>query len=180
MAFALRCPDCRKAFKWNPAKDYPDHCILCGADMATDKSEDDTVIVMPAFLSAKTKSVDQVGRDLMDSSIVRAEKAAEMAGVPVSEMSDMKITDLKSTQHEGSVAHVPVQNAVTQAMDAINARGGQVGWQGSQGVEYSGAVQTGPFPNMGAKMRTMIHQKNGSISERPGLETTAPNYVRRG
>ena len=180
MAFALRCPDGRKAFKWNPLEAYPDECPLCGAVMASDKSDDDNVIVMPAFLSAKTKSVDKVGRDLMDSSIVRAEKAAEMAGVSVSEMSDMKVTDLKSTKHEGSVAMPQVVNEVTQHMDMINARGGAVGWQGANAVEYSGAVQTGPHPNVGAKMRTMIHQQNGMVSDRPALETTQPGYRIRG
>jgi hypothetical protein len=178
MAFALRCPECRKTFKWEPTKPDPRFCPLCDADMGEPPDAD--VISIPAFLSAKTKATDKVYRDHESASMVRVEKAAELAGVPVSEMASLKITDIKGGTHEGDIAAMPVVNAVTQQMDAINARGGQVGWQGTAGVEYSGAVQQGPFPNMGAKMRTAIHQANGSVSDRPGLETQQPGYRYRG
>ena len=177
MAFALRCPECRGTFRWDPKK-YARYCLLCEADFGPERPDDE--IVMPAFLSAKTRATDQVGRDLMDSSNVRAEKAAEMLGVPVSEMSDMKVTDLKSTKHEGMVAMPQVVNEVTQRMDAMQKMGLPVGFgAGPTGAEYSGAVASGPFPNVGAKMRSMIHAANGAVSERPGLETQQPGYVRR-
>ena len=178
MAFGLRCPDCRKSFRYDPLAGHPRFCPLCKADMGEDK--DDDVISIPAFLSAKTRSKDQVYRDIETSSQSRAEKAAEMAGVPVSEMSDMKITNLRSTKHEGEVAIAPVVNDVTRQMDMINARGGNVGWQGSNAVEYSAAVQTGPHPNMGAKMRSALQRANGMVSDRPGLETQQPGYRIRG
>ena len=178
MAFALRCPDCRGAFKWDPLKKYPRNCKLCGADFGEERADDD--IVMPAFLSAKTRATDQCARDMMDSSITRAEKAADMLGVPVSEMSDMKVTDLKPTKHEGDVAIAPVVNEVTQRMDAMAARGLPVGFgAGPTGAEYCTAVASGPFPNVGAKMRSMIHAANGSVSDRPALETQQPGYVPR-
>ncbi|MDE2099017.1 MAG: hypothetical protein KGL39_17315 [Patescibacteria group bacterium] len=146
--------------------------------MGEPKSND--VISIPAFLSARSRSIDQVYRDTERSSQVRAEKAAEMAGVPVSDMSDLKITDLRTNTYEGDMAIKPVVNAVTQQMDMINARGGAVGWQGSNGVEYSQAVQTGPHPNMGAKMRSAIQRANGMVSDRPALETQQPGYRIRG
>ena len=178
MAFALRCPDCRKAFKWEPSKPTPRYCPLCSADMGEEK--DDNVVCLPAFLSAKTKANDQVYRDTEAASINRMEKVAELTGTPVSELSDMKITNLRDGRHEGEMSAIPVVNEVTQAMDAINARGGNVGWQGANGAEFSGAVQSGPFPNQGAKVRSMIHQMNGAVSDRPGLETTQPGYRIRG
>lgn len=178
MAFALRCPDCRKTFRHDPHDKFPRYCPLCNADMGEEK--DDDVIYMPAFLSAGTKATDKVYRDHESASIVRAEKAAELAGVPVSEMSDLKITNIKGGTHEGDIAAVPVVNEVTRHMDMVNARGGQLGWQGSNGAEYSTAVQTGPFPNMGAKMRSAIHAKNGAVSDRPALETQQPGYRYRG
>ena len=175
MAIAWRCPECRKTFRWNTDAKLPRYCPLCEADMGEERPDDE--ICMPAFLSAKTRSVDQVGRDIMDSSEVRAQKAADMLGVPVSEMSDMKITDLRPTKHEGSVAVAPVVNDVTQRMDQMASMGLPVGFgAGPTGAEYSGAVASGPFPNVGAKMRSMIHQANGSVSDRPALETQAPGY----
>ncbi|MFA5897703.1 MAG: hypothetical protein WC829_01190 [Hyphomicrobium sp.] len=178
MAFALRCPDCRGKFPWEPQQAYPRYCPLCSADLGEEK--DDSVVSLPAFISARTKANDQFYRDTERASEVRAEKAAELAGVPVSELSDMKITDLRPTTHEGAIAAPPVVNEVTRHMDMINARGGAVGWQGSNGMEYSGAVQAGPYPNAGAKMRTLVHQANGAVSDRPALETLAPGYRIRG
>lgn len=178
MSFALRCPDCRKAFKWEPTKATPRFCPLCDADMGEEK--DDSVISIPAFLSARTKATDKVYRDTESASQVRAEKAAEMAGVSVSDMAALKITDMRDNAHEGEISAVPVVNDVTRQMDLIQARGGQAGFAGSAGSEYSSAVQTGPFPNMGAKMRSAIHAANGSVSERPALETQQPGYRYRG
>lgn len=178
MAFALRCPDCRQAFKWEPTKPDPRHCPLCQADLGEPPA--DNVIAIPAFLSAKTKAGDAIYRQAEAASQVRAEKAAELAGCDVSEMASLKITDMRSTTHQGDVAAVPVVNEVTRQMDAVNAMGGAMGWQGSTGSEYSGAVQSGPFPNVGARMRSAIHQANGAISNRDALETQQPGYRIRG
>lgn len=176
MAFALRCPDCRKSFRQNPSEPWPSACPLCGAFMGEEK--DDAVVCLPAFLSAKSKANDQVYRDIESSSEKRMHMAAEMAGVSASEMTDLKITDLRPTVTPGAIAAPPVSNAVTQHMEMINARGGQFGWQGANASEYSSAVQTGPSPNAGAKMRSFIQQQNG-MPETPALETLQPGYRRR-
>lgn len=140
MAFALRCPECRKSFKWEPLKEHPRYCPLCDADMG--EMPDDNVISLPAFLSPKTKAADAVYRQAEAASVVRAEKAAELAGCDVSEMSSLKITNMKDHKHQGEVAAVPVVNAVTQQMDAINARGGNFGF-GSNGSEFAAGIATG-------------------------------------
>ena len=178
MAFALRCPECRKAFKWMPSEPEPRFCPLCEADLG--EPADDNVICLPAFLKPSTKNNDALYREFERSSEVRMEKAAEMAGVSKSEMSDLKVTNLLTDKGEGSIAAPPVVNEVTRHMDMLAARGAQVGWQGSNGAEYSAGVQAGPFPNVGAKMRTMIHQQNGMVSDRPALETQQPGYRIRG
>ena len=141
MAFALKCPECRKAFKWEPSKPEPRYCPLCDADLG--EPPDDNVISLPAFLSPKTKAADNVYRQAEQASVVRAEKAAELAGCDVSEMSSLKITNMKDHKHQGEVAAVPVVNAVTQQMDAINARGGQFGFSGSNGAEFAAGIATG-------------------------------------
>ena len=178
MAFALRCPDCRGKFPWTVNKRYPRHCPLCDADLGEPVADD--VISIPAFWSAKSKSVDNVYRDIERSSEVRMEKAAEMTGLPVSDFNDLKVTNLRPTKHQGDIAVAPVVNDVTRQMDLIKANGGMAGWQGANAVEYSQAVQTGPHPNMGAKMRSALQRANGMISDRPAIETTQPGYRVRG
>lgn len=169
MAFALRCSECRKAFKWEPLKAHPRYCPLCQADLGEEKP--DNVICLPAFISPKTRANDQVYRSIEQS----AEKRAELADDP-----SLKITNMRDNVHEGEISAMPVVNEVTKAMDAINARGGQVGWQGQNGAEFSSAVQSGPYPNQGAKMRSMIQRENGMVSDRPALETQQPGYRVRG
>lgn len=169
MAFALKCPECRKSFKWEPSKPDPRHCPMCDADMGEPPA--DNVIAIPAFLSAKTKAGDAIYRQAEKASEHRAEKAAEMAGCDVSEMSSLKITDMRSTKHQGDIAAVPVVNDVTKQMDAINARGGQFGF-GANGSEFaagtaSGAVTVngvttqGIVPRAGAKALGAIQRSYG-------------------
>ena len=178
MAFALRCPECRQAFKWDATKKFPRYCLLCKADFGDEKPDDE--ICMPAFLTARNKSVDQVYRDTENASIVRMEKAAEMLGVPVSEMSDMKVTNLNSTKHEGDIAMPQVVNEVTQRMDAMAAQGMPVGFgAGPNGAQLSAGVASGAYPNSGLRTMLKVREANGCVSDRPAIETQAPGYVRR-
>ena len=169
MAFALRCPECRKSFKWEVSKPDPRYCPLCNVDLG--EPPDDNVISLPAFLSPKTKAADNVYRQAEDASVVRAEKAAEMAGCDVSEMSSLKITDMRSTKHAGDIAAVPVVNEVTKQMDAINQRGGNFGF-GANGAEFAAGTATGAVtvngvttqgiePRAGAKTLGVIQRSLG-------------------
>jgi endogenous inhibitor of DNA gyrase (YacG/DUF329 family) len=159
MAFALRCPECRKAFKWEVSKPDPRYCPLCSADLG--EPPDDSVISIPAFLSAKTKANDKVYRDIEASSVVRMEKAAEAAGVPVSEMSDLKITNMRDNGREGDIAAVPVVNDVTRQMDALNAKGGQMGFGSQSGPEFAAGIATGAVTVNGVTTHG-IHPRAGA------------------
>jgi 3-deoxy-D-manno-octulosonic acid (KDO) 8-phosphate synthase len=161
MAFALRCPECRQAFKWEPTKPDPRHCPLCEADLG--EPPGDNVIAIPAFLSAKTKAGDAIYRQAEAASEVRAEKAAELAGCDVSEMSSLKITDMRSTKHAGDIAAMPVVNDVTRQMDAVNARGGQFGFAGGNGAEFAAGISTGTV--------TVDGQTTHGIEPRAGAKT---------
>ena len=182
MASKLRCPACRVKFAWDPSKGFPEYCPneACTTRIAHDRADDD--VVMPFVRStAKSRSIDNVYREMETASAHRAQQAADLAGVPVSEMSDLKITDLRPTRHEGDVAAVPVNNEVSRLIDR-----GVGGWQGGQGSEYGGAVSTGPFPNAGAHMRTQLQERHGrvthgaGVSDRPANEVLQPGYRRRG
>jgi hypothetical protein len=129
--FRVRCPGCRGAFPWDPAVDLPERCPLPGCDYVEPpkrRDEDGVIVISAPFIgSAKTKATDGCYRELEKSSEVRAQMAAEMAGVPVSEMSHLKVTNIRDTK-EGEVAAMPVVNDVTRQMDCIKAMGGKVGF----------------------------------------------------
>lgn len=183
MSCTLRCPECRKKFSWDPQLPWPKACPFpaCAVEMDNDRADDD--IVMPFISAAKHRATDDVYRQMEKGSEVRAQHAANMAGVPVEDMASLKITDLRPTKHAGDIAAPEVRNPVTEFMGANPGIGG---FQGSNGVGYSGAVQSGASPNAGAKMRTVLQGMHGertgdaAISDRPAVETTAPGYRRRG
>ena len=169
MAFGLKCPECRKTFKWEPSKPDPRHCPRCQADLG--EPPDDTVINLPAFLSPKTKASDAVYRQAETASEHRVQQAAALAGCDPSEMSALKITDMRSTKNPGDIAAVPVVNDVTKQMDAINARGGNFGF-GANGAEFAAGTATGAVtvngvttqgiePRAGAKTLGVIQRAMG-------------------
>ncbi len=179
----LVCPDCRKKFPWERDTAFPRFCPLCSSDIGTDCADDE--IVMPFIRSsvrtAQAQSADDVYRQMERGSEQRTEMAASHLGVPTSEMSDLKLTDLKDASRPGEIAAVPVNNAVSQVMAQ-----GVGGFRGADGLGYSASVQTGAFANAGAKMRTVLHahhtdlSRGSAVCDRPALETTQPGYRRRG
>src|ERR1035437_188734 len=91
-AFVLKCPVCEKKFKYDVTDGWPDFCPLCSHRMGNDRPDDE--IVMPAFLSQRSKNNDKVARDIMDGSETRVDLAASMAGTSREDMAGLKITDL--------------------------------------------------------------------------------------
>ena len=172
----LRCTLCRETFPWDIANGYPGECPICHQHIGHDREDDD--IVMPSIAAARevTKRTDQVYRDIEKGSELRAQIAAEQAGVPVSEMSGLKITDLKPTIHPGAVAAPPLP----QHLQNVGR------FQGTDGSQYSPQVMTGPEPNAGARARTALQNFHGdltrghAVTDAPALETQQPGYRRRG
>ena len=145
----VQCPQCAQKFH---SKSVFGICPHCGYEA---EEPDDTVIPMPSLRSATTKATDKVYRDMETSSIHRAEQAAAMAGVPVSEMSHLKITNLRDNVQIGETYAMPVKNAVTDQMDFMRARGGQVGFV--DGSSFSANVNQGFAPRAGAKVLDNIN-----------------------
>ncbi len=154
MAVVLRCPACREKFKYDVVKGWPDNCPLCKTDINNYRADDD--IVCPAFLSPKSKSNDAVARQIMDGSETRMHLAAAAAGVPASEMASLKITDIND-RNDSEVSHVKEVNAVSQHMDAMQARGMPVGFGApvdaasiaSGDITVNGKVTKGIAPRAG-------------------------------
>jgi hypothetical protein len=176
MACVLKCPECRGKFPWDPTKPHPKTCPLCDHYIGIDRADDD--VVMPAFLSGKTKRVDMVYDSMVRGSEMRAEKVANDYGGSKAE-SGMVMTNMRDGMREGDIAAPPVNNAITQFMDQTKVGGFQ-----GDGLGYSSQVATGFAPNQGARMRTVLQNTHGAhggaVSDRPALETIQPGYRRRG
>lgn len=197
MAVIYRCPQCRQKFKWDITKSEPTRCHAespCGYEY---RELEDDVIVMPAFLSARSKANDAVARQVMDASEQRVHQAAELAGCSASDMAGLKITNL--TDDKGAQYGVKDEkNAVTDMMAA--APQGPFGFNQNSGVGFSGDVATGNYANAGARMQQAVrstHTRNVSLqygvneqgrtvaprtdvmSDRPAKELENAGYRRR-
>lgn len=146
--YRLQCPKC--TWKFYALSLYPDCCPRCAYEYEPDPG--DNVISMPTIRTAVNNSLDKVYRAEEAASEKRAEQAAEMAGVPVAEMSGLKITNMRDNMREGDIAAVPVQNEVTRQMDRMSAAGMPIGFQA--GIPATGA------PSTGAQVLGAIQRRN--------------------
>ena len=165
--FQIRCPGCRKPFPWDPAIDLPERCPLKGCGYVAQKRDPEVdengeiVIAAPFLRSQKTSRTDASYRELETSSEARAQLAAEAAGVPVSEMSHLKVTNIRDNLKPGEIAAMPVVNDVTRHMDRMRAMGNSVGFGGpadttstaTGAITVNGQVIQGIQPRAG--MRAM-------------------------
>lgn len=183
----LKCPDCAETFKWPAQDNWPKFCPYCRADVS---QGDDSVISMPFISSAKAKSPDAVYRAMENGANHRAAVAAEMTGQPVSEFSDLKITDMKDNLREGDTANIGISpdNEVAKVMAQNPQQFGNIAAPNFAArdalIAQSAGVATGPFANAGAKMQNMIRQQHSKYvpqgqSDLPALETQSPLYRRR-
>jgi hypothetical protein len=168
----LICNDCRTRIPFDDGQ-WPDACPGCGRDTSLPVTDE---IALPAFISPKKAATDKVYRDMERASEVRAQQAADILGVPASDMSALKITDLND-RRDAEIAAPSVNNAVTQRMEEMRARGMPTGF-GAQ-VDF-GAVSSGPAPNAGAHARVRLQRALPPVAMAPEpLEVTQPGYRRR-
>ena len=177
MAILLKCPICRQKFKYDVSDGWPDECPICKTDINNRRDDDD--VVVPNILSFKTKNNDKVARDIMDGSETRAELAASMAGVPASEMSSLKVTNLND-RNDTLHSAVEVRNEVTQRMEAMQAAGLPTGFGTNAADAMGRAAQahTGDAPYAGLRTMKNLQSKLAPIGQAPlPLQITDnPNY----
>lgn len=173
----LRCPVCRDKFKYDVADGWPDFCVLCKSDI--NNRVPDNVVTVPAFLSQKSKNNDKVARDIMDGSETRAGLAAAMAGVPVSEMSSLKITDLND-RNDTQFSAPEVRNPVTERMDAMSRAGLPTGFgtNAADAMARAAAAHTGDAPYAGLRERNRMQRLLPPIGQAPLPKQISdnPNY----
>lgn len=184
----LRCPGCRGRFPWQTDSSWPRYCPLCGMDSSMD---DKPEVAAPAILSSpKTKAAEFTYRAMEEGSEYRAKLAAAQLGVPESEVSDLKITNMNDRQRYGDAPVASPNNEVTRAM-AVSPMQNSMGitnW-GMQSspqaaMSLAASAHTGPHAYAGAKAQQSIRQlhaaNGGVVTEAPSLEVLARNGAGRG
>lgn len=158
MPVRLKCPDCRQVFRWETADKWPNHCPMCGSDINNDRADDDVVMpfITSSQLSERTRASDNVYKQMEKGAEVRAEMAAAHLGVSASDVSDLKITNLRDARNPGEIAAPPVVNDVSKIMDR-----GIGGFQGQNGAEFAAGTKVGHYPNAGAKAVASLHRMLG-------------------
>jgi hypothetical protein len=176
VAVNIRCPFCKTKFPWAAKTDpYPKFCPECGEKVGHDRANND--VVVPNILAFSTRCQDGVYKAMEKASEQRVYEAAEMAGCDASEMSGLKITNMRDNMREGDIAAIPVNNEVTRQMEAINARGGGFGFGGGAdaGIGYSGQV-TQAFRQAHADRMAGHLAGSQVVSDMPANEVRSPAY----
>jgi hypothetical protein len=176
----FRCPSCRDVFPM-PDGAWPETCPACGYDTSIPDREE---VQLPAFLSPRVASEDRLYRDVERGSEQRVHLAAEAAGCDASDMASLKITNLQTGK---GAEPIPVpQNPVTQRMAEMEARGMPTGFGAASAGLLAGAqVQSGHYPNAGARFQTHLRNYHGQLTnytatgDNPSVEVMQPGYRRR-
>jgi hypothetical protein len=110
-----------------------------------------------------------VYRAMENGANARAEMAAEHMGVPTSEMSAMKITDMKDNAIAGEMSVKTATNEVSRIMQSNPGIGGHQA--ASVGAHYAAQTRNGPFAGAGEQARQGIvanHNRTAARVERAG------------
>lgn len=173
MAYSIRCPVCREKFPWIPTDGFPEECpnTGCKSRIAHDRADDD--IVLPFIRSsAKTKAVDGMYRQMEEGSEFRAQAAAAELGVPASEMSSLKITNMQDNLRPGDMAAKEVtaaNNTVVRHMEATGVGGFQQNGAGfasgtsTGAINVNGKIVQGIEPRAGARTMSRIQRLSGKM-----------------
>jgi len=123
-----RCPECSGKFRWlhHPSDaPPPDRCPLCHAWVSEDEPPEQIFVPKAPMIkkSLMAKSWDQTARAIEEASIQRAKMVADEFGVPESEVSHMKITNMRepNEMREGDTAVIssPIPQGQTRQSGAL-------------------------------------------------------------
>lgn len=185
-----RCPACDGIFVYDhhpsiETDPLPDDAA-CPHCQFVAESDYPAAIVAPHIAKSIGRTVDALHRDMEDGEKFRADMAREKFGLDADEARQLVATNSLDSLREGDTSAMPVNNAVSQAMEAAPQA---YGWTGgaAQGAALSPMVQSGPYANAGAKAMQQIRavhpamvassgHKTASTSSLPAIETTQPGY----
>ena len=159
----------------------PRFCGICGYDSNGDPVE--PALTTPHLGLRIRKTVDDMQRQMEQGAEHRANIAMEHFGLDTADAAVMKETNFRDNLRMGDTSEAPVNNVITQAMEA--APPGVYGFR--DGIGYSESVSTGPVPNAGAHTQMALRRfhrdftatsgmTTSASSSLPALETMAPGY----
>src|SRR5580658_8952811 len=99
----LQCRLCVEKFIWEH-DGFPDECPKCGQYIGVDGKPE---VAAPYITFKAAKSGDAVYRAMERGSEHRMNVASEKLGIPVSELSDMKITNMRDNARVGEDSSPP-------------------------------------------------------------------------
>jgi hypothetical protein len=167
--YTYRCPACQEKFTIS-LREEPRFCPLCGYDTAEDaRREEERHALMlatqqpPHYKNAViTAAVDGTYNGMVAAADKRVEAAAAAAGCDASEMSMLKMTDMKDNLRTGDIAHVVSQEARAAAsrldMDFSNPNVGAT--RQPEVINFARAgTASGPLPRAGLGMLQRTQQQ---------------------
>jgi hypothetical protein len=165
----------------------PRFCGICGYDSNGDPVE--PALTTPHIGLTIRKTVDDMHRQMEVGAEHRANIAMEHFGLDSSDAAVMRETNSRDSLRMGDTSDAPVNNPITQMMEA--APPGLFGFRDAgSGVGFSESVSTGPHPNVGARTQMSLRRlhrdftstsgmASSASSSMPALETVAPGYRAR-
>ncbi|MDE2097107.1 MAG: hypothetical protein KGL39_07665 [Patescibacteria group bacterium] len=167
MAYKLRCPGCAETFRWT-GKSWPKFCPICGYSTALPQRSE---IQAPLIGKPQNQVPDRTYRQYEQATEQNAQEAASMLGVPVEEMSGLKVTNMETSLREGDLAVKPVSNEITRFMDSHPQ---QVGQMQQQAMVFAANAHQGKGKYAGASglglVRKRHAERGGPSSDHPTME----------
>lgn len=162
----FKCDLCGQHFWWKMeyrSDPNPETCPICnGTGNALPKKPEllPEGFGAPSLMTDGNKVPDKLYRSHEAASQDRAYAAAALAGVDVSEMSSLKITNQADNMRDGDIAYV-AQTTTEQRDMAANARTLSFDPRTAvQGAEYAAATRTGPEPYAGKRIMDRVRQNH--------------------
>lgn len=162
-----QCPSCEKTFDFlhevtdGVEEPPPSYCPKCGEYVG---AEPEPIPHIGALLKPQNQTMDKVYRGMEAASYARAEEAASMLNVPVSEVANIRMTDMRDNLREGDIsAKIPTptmapsqpppnlmggsQGLATAAM--IKSQGGSVGQSVMDGFRRDHSMRANQMMRLG-------------------------------
>lgn len=166
MRFKLQCNFCAEKFV-HVGDDYPDECPLCHAYVGLDGKPE---VSLPAISLAKNRSPDLLYRGMEDGAKHRIDVAADHLGIPTSELSDLKMTNMKDGLRPGDIS----APAVRKVNDVQATFGGATPEQHAATLQ---AVRSGPSPNAGSGQIPVINSLHQKFAKQMVARGTQNSYT---
>lgn len=137
-------------------------CPRCGFTVGADPRPG---VVAPHLVRPIKGVVDDMARGMEESSRHRADLAREHFGLDADAAAAMVETNMRDHLREGDTSNVPVDNPVSRQIAAAPQN---YGFQPSQGIAASPAVQAGYMPNAGLRALEGVRSFHGSFTQGAG------------